>query len=259
MPGMSAWLDPLRQALDESDGGIDFFFRDDDVGWATNDFRALLNCFRRYSVPLDIAAIPIALTEELADEICMMRDETPAAIGIHQHGFSHANHEAVGRKCEFGISRSGREQYRDIQRGKVKLEQMLGSALDPIFTPPWNRCTEITSDCLRELGFGVLSRDATARSFAASGLKELPISIDWLAKKKGSRVSLDCLGTAMANLVKQGKRPVGVMLHHELMDTRERHLLGELLALLTAHRHARCKLMSEIAGEQVDAGKELSP
>src|SRR5574338_114842 len=113
MPGVTAWHYPICLALDQSDIPVDFFFRDDDVGWANDEFRALLACFRRHSVPLDIAVIPSALTTELADEICAAHDETPALLGIHQHGVSHANHELVGRKCEFGISRAHQDQYRD--------------------------------------------------------------------------------------------------------------------------------------------------
>jgi hypothetical protein len=245
MSGMTAWLDPLWQALDESDSCIDFFFRDDDVGWANNQFRALIDYFRSYSVPLDIAAIPTALTADVAGEICAMRDEAPALLGIHQHGFSHTNHEVLGRKCEFGVSRAYQEQYRDIEAGKMKLEAMIGSRVDPIFTPPWNRCTEITGKCLADLGFHVLSRDATAPSLAPSGLKELPISIDWFAKKNGARLSFQCLGTLIANTVKQ-RRPVGIMLHHELITADERHLLADLLVLLSTHRQSHCKLMAEI-------------
>jgi hypothetical protein len=247
MPGMTTWLDPLRLALDESDIPIDFFFRDDDVGWANDEFRALLACFRRRSLPLDIAAIPNALSAEFADEIRAAHDEAPALIGIHQHGFSHANHEVAGRKCEFGISRTHEEQYRDIQLGRTKLETMLGLALDPIFTPPWNRCTELTGKCLRELGFCALSRDATSPSLKLSGLKELPISIDWFAKKNGERLGLQSLGTLIANRVKQ-RQHVGIMLHHELMNTNERELLDDLLVLLSTHPQAQCKLMAQIAG-----------
>ena len=246
MPGMTAWLDPLCLALDESDIPIDFFFRDDDVGWANDEFRALLACFRRHSVPLDLAAIPSALTAEFASEIRAAHDEAPALIGIHQHGFSHTNHEVVGRKCEFGVSRTQEEQYCDIQLGKMKLDAMFGFAFDPIFTPPWNRCTETTGACLSELGFRVLSRDATAPSLRVSGLKELPISIDWFAKKNGERLSFQSLATLIANTVKQ-KQHVGIMLHHELMNADERELLDDLLVLLSTHRQAHCKLMAEIA------------
>lgn len=253
MSSITVWLDPLRQALDESETAVDFFFRDDDVGWANNEFRALLACFRRHSVPLDIAAIPSALTAELAGEIRTVHDEAPALLGIHQHGFSHANHEVAGRKCEFGISRTYQAQFHDVQLGKLKLEAMFGSALDPIFTPPWNRCTEITGQCLSELGFRVLSCDATAPSLARSGLKELPISIDWFAKKNGTRLSFHSLGTLIADTVKQ-RLPVGIMLHHELMNTGERAVLDDLCFLLSTHRQARCKLMADC-----EADKELLP
>jgi len=246
MSSMTAWLDPLHKALDESDTGIDFFFRDDDVGWANDEFRALLACFRRHSVPLDLAAIPSALSTEFAREIRAAHDEAPALVGIHQHGFSHTNHEVLGRKCEFGVSRTQAEQYCDIQLGKMKLDGMFGFAFDPIFTPPWNRCTETTGKCLTELGFRVLSRDATAPSLRVWGLEELPIAIDWFAKKEGARLSFQSLGTFMAERVKQ-RQPVGIMLHHELMSADERDLLGDLLVLLSTHRQAHCKLMAEIA------------
>jgi hypothetical protein len=243
---MTAWLDPVWDALDESNRPVDFLFRDDDAGWANEELRTLLTLFRRHSLPIDIAAIPGALTAEIANELCTLHDEAPALLGIHQHGFSHTNHEVAGRKCEFGISRTRQDQYADIQFGKLKLEEMLGSALDPIFTPPWNRCTGNTGECLRELGFRALSCDATAPSLGLPGLKELPISIDWFAKKNGARLSLQALGTLIADKVKQ-TRPVGIMLHHELMSGDEHNHLGELLALLSTHRQAQCKLMAEIA------------
>ena len=246
MSSITGWLNPLRQALDESDTAVDFFFRDDDVGWANNEFRTLLACFGSYSVPIDVAAIPTALTGELADELCSLHAEAPSLIGVHQHGFAHTNHESFGRKCEFGSSRTHKDQYRDIQAGKMKLEAMLGSAFDPIFTPPWNRCTPITGVCLRELGFRVLSRDATAPSLTLSGLKELPISIDWFAKKNGKRLTFQSLGKLIARTMKQ-TQPIGIMLHHELMTGTEREILDDLLVLLSTHRQARCKLMAEIA------------
>ena len=249
----TSWLDPVRRALDESDAEVDFFFRDDDAGWANDEFRTLLALFRRHCVPLDIAAIPTALTGELAGELSRLRTVTPAAIGIHQHGFAHTNYETTGRKSEFGVSRSSEDQFRDIQLGKLKLEQMLGPISSQIFTPPWNRCTEVTATCLLKLGFRVLSRDASAPSLAVPGLKELPIAVDWFAKKKGVRLSFENLGLAIASLVKKRQRPIGIMLHHELMTAGERQFLNDLLGLLAAHPRARCKLMREIAGAEATA------
>ena len=254
---MNNWLDPLRQALDKSDRPVDFFFRDDDVGWADDQLRELLACFVHNGVPVDLAVIPAALTAELAVELRARQGAAPELIGIHQHGLAHANHEVSGRKCEFGTSRTGEEQYRDIYAGRLKLKETLGSAVSPIFTPPWNRCTSVTGECLRLLGFRVLSCDSTAAPLALSGLTELPISIDWFAKRKGARLSREGIGAALARTVKE-ERPVGIMLHHELMDADERRALGDLLAVVTAHPQAHCDLMHEIAERYTGAGESLA-
>jgi hypothetical protein len=36
------WLDPLRVALDEASGPVDFFVRDDDAGWDDERLFAML-------------------------------------------------------------------------------------------------------------------------------------------------------------------------------------------------------------------------
>ncbi len=66
---MNPWLNPLRRALDSATRSIDFFFRDDDVGWANDRLRLLLDSFDRFRVPLDLAVIPEALTIQLAREL----------------------------------------------------------------------------------------------------------------------------------------------------------------------------------------------
>ena len=53
-----------------------------------------------------------------------------------------------GRKCEFGESRSRELQHADIAAGKELLSDLLGPITDPIFTPPWNRCTASTAALL---------------------------------------------------------------------------------------------------------------
>ena len=44
---MNSWLDPVRQALDESAAPADFFFRDDDVGWSDDFLCKLLRFVRK--------------------------------------------------------------------------------------------------------------------------------------------------------------------------------------------------------------------
>lgn len=63
---MSAWLAPLRAALDHAARPVTFFFRDDDAGWADDDLYRLIDIFDRWAIPLDLAVIPNALSDDLA-------------------------------------------------------------------------------------------------------------------------------------------------------------------------------------------------
>ncbi len=244
---MSVWLDPLYQALDKSLRPVAFFFRDDDAGWRDDRLFLLLDLFNRYSVPVDLAVIPAELTKDLSRELRHRAEATPQLLAFHQHGWAHVNHESEGRKCEFGPSRPKDRQHTDLLLGKQKIEQMLGCAAE-VFTPPWNRCTAATAECLTELGFRVLSRDATAAPLNLPGLVELPVRIDWFAKRKSERLSYPCLGKQIAEALVE-RQPVGIMLHHAVMDETELFRLGQLLAVFSAHANASCRQMKALAEE----------
>ena len=244
---MSAWLDGLRRALDAAAGPVDFFFRDDDAGWCDERLLALLDLFGRRGLPIDVAAIPRSVTPALASELRSRVEAAPERLAVHQHGFAHLNHEPEGRKCEFGPSRPREVQQREIESGRRLLADVHGLPASDIFTPPWNRCTEATGEALRAAGFRVLSRDATARPLGAGGLYELPVRVDWFARRKGVRLSPEGLGALLAGAAGAPLTPVGVMFHHELMDDDELTGAGEMLALLAAHPNARCRLMSSLA------------
>jgi hypothetical protein len=247
---MTAWLKPLRRVLDTCERPVEFFFRDDDAGWADSRLLELLDLFDCYQVPLDLAVIPCVLSEELACELNAR--SAVSRIRIHQHGFAHTNHEVIGRKCEFGVSRSKSEQLEDIRQGKIKLEEMLDGTVDSIFTPPWNRCTRTTAECLVQLGFSALSRDATAETLSNACVAELPIQVDWFSKHKATRLTLEQLGEKFARSIDTNYR-IGVMLHHQLMDHEERELLEQLLAFVGEHPQVRCLHM-----QQVIVNREIS-
>ena len=114
----------------------------------------------------------------------------------------------------------------------------MGARVQPIFTPPWNRCVAATSTALAELGFRVLSRSTSVAPLAIDGLAELPIRIDWLAHRKGLRLSRAALGQLLADAI-QTPGPLGVMFHHAQMDADGRGAVGELMGLLATHRAAR--------------------
>ena len=127
--------------------------------------------------------IPLELDAGLASEL------RARPVGLHQHGLAHVNHEREGRKHEFGPSRDAAAQRRDIEAGRERLADLLGDRVDPIFTPPWNRCTPETGRVLAELGFAVLSREARAEPLRVPGLAELPVTVDWVAARAATSAS----------------------------------------------------------------------
>ena len=74
---------------------IKVFFRNDDGGWADKRLQQLTHEFIQQELPLDIAVIPDALSEQSADVISALL-EAGGRVAIHQHGFSHSNHQLSG-------------------------------------------------------------------------------------------------------------------------------------------------------------------
>lgn len=248
---MNNWLDPMRAALDARETPCEIFFRDDDAGWEDDRLRALLDRFARVGMPIDLAVIPMALTAPLARELRQRVADAPALLGLHQHGYAHVNHESAGRRCEFGTDRSREDQRRDIERGASRMWDRLGPVVDPVFTPPWNRCTSATGHCLLDLGFRVLSREHRAEPLGLHGLAELPVTIDWCRREDGGIADAGRVADrVVAGL--RGERPVGIMLHHAVMAEPEQAQFAELLALLSGHHGVRPLTMRRLAG--IDSG-----
>ena len=241
---MGSWLQPVERALDEAAAAVPVFFRDDDAGWGDARLVALLDAFAERGLPVDLAVIPAELDAGLAREL------RARLVGLHQHGLAHVNHEREGRKCEFGPARDAAAQRRDVVAGRTRLAALLGDRVDPIFTPPWNRCTADTGRVLAELGFAALSREARAAPLGVPGLRELPVSVDWFAHRHGVRLSPSELGGRIADAIAAGP-PVGVMFHHAIMDAAELGRASELLGLLAGHERASPAPMMELIGSVV--------
>jgi hypothetical protein len=254
---VNRWLDELGRTLDASPRSVEFFFRDDDAGWDDERLFALLDLFARHALALDVAAIPCMMTPALAAQLRARINDAPDRVAIHQHGFAHLNHETEGRKCEFGGARPADLQQQDIVLGRRLLAELHGLPLGDIFTPPWNRCTVATGEALRATGLRVLSRDATAKPLNVAGLYELPVTIDWFAQRKGVRLSFDEVGAQLARAAVSAA-PVGVMLHHALMDEEEMRRADELLRMLAAHANARCRLMRALVPESFPLAAQLA-
>ncbi len=244
---MSNWLDVVREALDDSSEPVKIFFRDDDAGWANSHLCRLLDEFAKAQLPIDLAIIPHALEQKLADELLSRQQQNKQLLGLHQHGYAHVNHETDGRKCEFGTSRNKLQQKNDIDSGQQLLHAFLGDALDSFFTPPWNRCTQDTVECLEEFEFKLLSRNETAQKLKSTSLQEVPVHVDWNKFFKTSVNVLADLGEAIAINLKN-KPLTGIMLHHADMESFHIKPLAELLAVIANHGNAQGLLLRDTVG-----------
>ncbi len=244
---MTIGMNAVLAALDAAPTPVRFFLRDDDAGWDDARLFALLDCVAACGAPIDLAVIPRATHAALATELRARVDATPFALGLHQHGFAHTNHETEGRKCEFGSARDVKTQRYDLIEGRNWLQHCFAARLDPIFTPPWNRCAVGTPSLLAELGFAALSRDVTAPAQAA--LPEIAVQIDW-CKLRPSATNGDVDGEAAlaAELVRAigSGECVGVMLHHAAMDESDLATLKPWLSTLQQHPRAHWMLMREL-------------
>jgi predicted deacetylase len=259
---VSDWLTPVRKALDVAEGTVRCFFRDDDAGLDDERLLALLEVFGRLDVPVDLAVIPMALTPSLAGKLRALGVRTNGKIGLHQHGLRHANHQRSGRKSEFGEDRPTEAILEDIRDGKRRLEELFGGLVQPVFTPPWNRCCRATGSALAELGFRVLSRDEGSPPLRVHGLLEINVRVDWFAHRGGVRRSRPELGQLLADRITQ-PGATGIMLHHARMDASERQALEELLRLLRSHDRALSSPLLESAhtesGQNVAGSTDRRP
>ena len=243
------WLRPVETALAATDAPLAVFCRDDDVGWTDAALWPLIDVVGRCGAHLDMAVIPTALTATSATTLGRAVDAADGRLHLHQHGYSHANHQTRGRKCEFGDERDARSKAKDIASGRARLESLLGERFEPVFTPPWNRCDQDTVAALEEQGFEVLSRDAGARPVQLHRLREVPIHFDWCKYSDGSDAGWHAIAGQIAERIEAGGN-LGLMFHHAVMDATDRGRVYELLQRLAASGRVRWEHILSLA----DAG-----
>lgn len=242
---MSWWLDPLARALDDAARPVDVFFRDDDAGWDDPALYRLLDVFAPTRTPVDVAAIPTEVTPELAGELLQRASD---GVRVHQHGYSHTNHEVEGRKCEFGPGRRAEDLAADIAEGQRRLRALFDAGLDPVFTPPWNRCGPGVVAALESVGITVLSRDITARALDVETLHEVPVTVDWFAHAKGEPWTAVEIGRRLGDSARSGR--VGLMLHHAVTSAEDLEAITEIVDLIAAHPMVRRTSILELATDQ---------
>lgn len=219
------------------DAIIPTFFRADDIGVISKNFLDMLNIFEKHRMPLCLAVVPAWLTQSRWETIQKHTDPSLPLWCWHQHGWNHTNHEAAGKKYEFGSSRSDNSIKADLERGRKKLEMLIGSDFSPFFTPPWNRCSSRTLDILHQLQFHGISRSRGEQKNPAP-LPDIFVNVDLHTRKETKpTASLYNLCGEFEQAIKDGH--VGVMLHHQRMNGNALAFLDGLLEIISRH----CQLL----------------
>ena len=209
----------IDSACDKTDSKMNkyVFFRADDVAVPGKAFIRLMDLFSQNRVPLSLAVVPTWLTGSRSQIIKEMIRKDSSLWCCHQHGWRHINHETTGKKQEFGESRFRAQIQTDLLRGKRKLESILGNEFFPVFTPPWNRCSSITLEILKELGYYGVSRDFDSKPDPPDGLPDFSINVDLHTRKEGDpSLALDNLLDEIEHGISKGL--CGIMIHHQRMN-----------------------------------------
>lgn len=216
------------------------FFRADDIGFPSENFSEMMALFLTHKLPLCLATVPTWLTRERLISLNDLIDVGSNQWCFHQHGYVHKNFEPEGKKMEFGPSRSAESIMLALTQGRERLYNLLGGNLLEIFTPPWNRCSQVTIDSLVELGFSGLSRSLDAQPESSERLPDFQVNCDLHTRKETSpEISL----TNLLGELEQGLASgcCGIMLHHQKMNKKAFHFLDAFLQEIS-----RCSLLSSI-------------
>ena len=210
------------------------FFRADDVAVPGRQMARLLEIFTRQATPLALAVVPAWLTAPRWQALRRMAGSRPDLWCWHQHGWRHWNHEPSGKKQEFGPARSREALARDLRGGRRRLETLMGSAFTPIFTPPWNRCSEITLALLGEMGYNAVSRSRGSQPPSPPGLADHAVDVDLHTDRSPTA---DAGWQRLMDALRRGlDRPsCGIMIHHQRMNAAAFDFLETLLETLRRH------------------------
>jgi peptidoglycan/xylan/chitin deacetylase (PgdA/CDA1 family) len=217
------------------------YFRADGIGAGGRAFDALCRLFRLFEVPLALAVVPSWISEIRKEQLFASAPPTEPLWDWLQNGWRHVNWQRTGVKSEFGEHRPFEKQWKDIWQGRQKMQDIFGSSLLPVFTPPWNNLSAATLRVLHELEFrGITALGGVHRGFKyPASLKNIRIHLDLHVRngKDGASDFRSLLEDLSALLTK--KEPFGVVIQHHRMTPFAFQFLQELLRFLKHAAQAR--------------------
>lgn len=231
----------LRDELDrwsKAGRSLRLWLRDDDAVAPSPALSRLSDLAERFEVPVLLAVIPMLAEPGLAAALQRMPLLQPC-----QHGVRHQNHAPPGaKKSEFGAERSAVTVDAEIAEAGLRLRDLLGDKLVPIFVPPWNRIDPRHAARLPALGFTGLSCFRGHRLAGTGDLVLLDTDLD-VMDWQGGRVGRqhEELVAELVSLLAQRRTgsidepTLGVLLHHRDHDDTVWSFLDGLLRLARAH------------------------
>ena len=207
------------------------FFRADDVAVPGLNINRLLSIFEQRRSPLCLAVVPAWFTSQRWEYLISIHASDARLWCWHQHGWRHANHAKQGKRQEFGPDRIRSDVRKDLLRGRSRLEEILGEAFVPVFTPPWNRCASQTLDLLRELNFAAVSRTVGCVPEPPEGLPDFFVNVDLHTRSEQNAIAgWDRLFNELEEAIASGH--CGIMIHHQRMNSAAFQFLEILLNAL---------------------------
>ncbi len=211
------------------------FFRADDIGVPSAGFSRMVDSFRHHRLPLCLATVPGWLTAARWQALREITGHDSSQWYWHQHGRSHRNYQPEGKKQEFGPARSAKAVRQSLAEGCSRLRLLQGDVFQPVFTPPWNRCSAETLTALMELDFQAISRSRGSQPPAPPGLAEYVVNVDLHTRRESDpEASFAALLGELEEALAGGR--AGIMLHHQRMNQAAFALLDRLLGLLRPAR-----------------------
>ena len=237
------------------------FFRDDDVAEMTASLRFVMKTLIDARIPCHYQIVPAYLDETAAQVLRQTQRSHPTLVFLNQHGLRHAQEIAgVNVTTEFAGRRSFMEQLDDIAAGRQLLLDALGDSFSAdVFTPPCHKYDRETLRALGDLGFRTLSagvhtglaaqlyywigRNLKRVEFLGKRvsyhlcrtpdrrLREVSVSLDIHEELDPAGRRKDKTADqlwAEFNEMRERASVLGVMLHHQACDSREKQaaLLG---------------------------------
>ena len=201
------------------------FIRDDDVSALSDPFLFLMQTALETGIPVVYGVIPERADKPLIRCLKALKQETPGALDIVQHGWTHEDHSLKGeKKYEFGPLRAAQQQLTDIQSGLTLMRRVFGKTFTPAFVPPYHGFDAATLKSVRESGFKAFSA-GRVRADVPQGCLDLPAMVS-LNTYAADGTPQPVSAAVMLSCVRQALRPgalTGAVLHHEVFaGARER-------------------------------------